>query len=167
MSEEYLDIVNEQDEVVGKRKREVVYRENFIHRIVIIVIQNDRGELALQLRGKNLSYMPLAWASTACGHVTSGEDYTTAANRELAEEAGIEIPLKFISKDYYVNLTDKFKSFMGVFSGVWNGGFKFPGNEVENIRFFSIEQVKNMIQSGEKFHPETLAALQRHFLSHG
>ena len=157
---EFLDVVNGQDEVVGRASKKEVYRRLLTHRIVHIFVFNDKGEMALQLQSRHKAFCPLHWVSAAAGHVKAGESYQEAAARELKEEVGIEKDVSFAHKDLYQN--GGLKKMIATFVGQFNGPFKIRPEEVERIEFFSLEKVKEMMSS-EKFHPELLFLLKRHF----
>lgn len=91
MSEEIFDVVNENDEVIGKMPRSQVHREGHKHRATHILVFNARGQVFLQKRSMAKDCFPGAWDSSASGHVDSGEDYDTCAVRELREELGLVI----------------------------------------------------------------------------
>ena len=158
---EYLDIVNDQDEVIGVEAREDADYQKTRHRIGHIFLFNDQGDLAVQLRSANLKYMPHAWCATACGHVSSGEDFDIAAARELEEETGIQTKIERLSKDLF-DVTHR--GMLMTYTGKWGGEFQFPKAEIEDIKFFPLIEVKAMIERGEKFHPESLYILKKHFL---
>ena len=42
-------------------------------------------------------------------------------------------------------------------------GFKPSMEEVEEVRFFSLQEVESLVSSGAKIHPELLFILQKHF----
>ncbi len=173
---EFLDIVNENDEIVGKASKKEIYEKLLTHRIVHIFVFNDKGEMTLQVRSKDSPFCPLHWCTAAAGHVRSGESYEEAALRELNEEVGIKAELTFAYKDLY-EYTDAYddaninklgirkglKKFLATFKTIHNGPFKINPAEVEEIEFFSLDKVQEMINDGEKFHPELLFILNRHF----
>lgn len=86
MSEEIFDICDESDHVVGQLPRSQVHARNLLHRAVHIWVWNSEGELLLQLRSSSKDQFPNCYTSSASGHVEAGEDYETAARRELWEE---------------------------------------------------------------------------------
>lgn len=89
MKKEFLDVVNENDEVVSSVSREDVYEKSLRHRIAHVVVFNDNGEMLLQFRSKNVSFCPNHWVTSAGGHVQAGESYMEAAKREYMEELGV------------------------------------------------------------------------------
>ena len=104
---EFLDIVNDQDEVIGQAAREDVYKDFLNHRIVHVIIKNKKGQIALQLRNRNLKKFPLHWCVAGSGHVQAGETYAQAAQRELQEETGIKDQVQFVGKDVFVFKAEK------------------------------------------------------------
>ena len=89
VSEELLDVVDEDDRVIGVEKRGEIHARGLMHRAVHILVFNHRGELFLQKRSMNKDENPGLWDSSAAGHVDSGEAYLDCARREIAEELGI------------------------------------------------------------------------------
>jgi isopentenyldiphosphate isomerase len=88
MSEEIFDVVNERDEVISRAPRSEVHRHGLRHRAVHVLLYNSHGEVFLQKRSMLKDREPGVWDSSSSGHVDSGEDYDTAAVRELREELG-------------------------------------------------------------------------------
>ncbi len=160
---EFLDVVSKKDEVVGSLPKKEMYEKRLCHRIVHILIFNKKGEMALQLRSKKKSFLPDYWSTAVGGHVQSGETYDQAALREFKEELGIETKIKFLYKDLYIDDSRKLKKFISTFKTTFEGPFQANPEEVEKVEFFSLEKIQKMIESGEKFHPELLFLLGKHF----
>ena len=91
-AEELFDVVDAQDRVLRPEARAVVHRDGLLHRAVHIFVFNSEGQLYLQRRSMNKDSAPGTWVSSCSGHVDSGEDYDTAALRELGEEIGLYAP---------------------------------------------------------------------------
>ncbi|MCS7338324.1 MAG: NUDIX domain-containing protein, partial [Verrucomicrobiae bacterium] len=89
MASEFFDVVNAADEVIGRQPRAEVHRLGLLHRAVHVLVFNSRGQVYLQKRAHTKDRQPGLWDSSASGHVDAGEDYDTAALRELREELGI------------------------------------------------------------------------------
>jgi len=90
-SDELLDVVDENDEVIAVRRRGDIHAQGLMHRAVHILVFNGRGELFLQKRSMLKDEQPGQWDTSAAGHVDSGEDYLSCAVRELDEELGIRV----------------------------------------------------------------------------
>ncbi len=159
---EFLDIVDLDDEVIGKAEKNRVYKESLMHRIVHVLIFNDDGEMALQLRSSKCSYCPLHWATSVGGHVQSGESYEEAALREYDEELGTSSNLDSFTKDFYHDKRPLSK-FLGTFRTINNGPFDLDQDVVQKVIFASVAEIKKMIEQGEKFHPELLFLLDKYY----
>jgi len=94
---EIFDVVNDRNEVTGQATRGEVHAQNLLHRAVHIFVFNKHGEIWLQQRSHLKDKHPLAWDSSAAGHLDTGEDYATSAQRELKEELGIEAPTEYVA----------------------------------------------------------------------
>lgn len=90
-AEEWFDVVNERDEVVGRELRRTVHARGLWHRAVHVLVFNAAGQVFLQKRSMLKDLSPGLWDSSCSGHLDSGEDYDTAAGRELAEEIGVRV----------------------------------------------------------------------------
>src|SRR4051812_48340723 len=90
MSEEWFDIVDTADEVIGRATRREAHARGLWHRAVHVLVFNAAGQLFLQKRSLKKDMSPGLWDSSCSGHVDSGEDYDTSAVRELGEELGLE-----------------------------------------------------------------------------
>lgn len=88
---EVFDVVDEKDEVVGQRTRGEVHQLGLRHRAVHVLMFNRQGNVFLQQRSHLKDVSPMAWDSSAAGHLDSGESYAEAAVREIREELGVEI----------------------------------------------------------------------------
>ena len=86
--DELFDVVDSQDRVTGQAPRRQVHAEKWLHRAVHVLVHDDDGHLFLQRRSPTKDTFPNCWDSSCSGHVDSGEDYHTAARRELGEELG-------------------------------------------------------------------------------
>ena len=92
VSMEWLEVVDENDAVIGVERRGVIHARGLMHRSAQVLVFNSNGELFLQKRSAAKDEFPGLWDSSAAGHVNPGEDYAACARRELAEELGITAP---------------------------------------------------------------------------
>lgn len=160
---EMLDIVDINDNIVGTASKEDVYKKSLCHRIAHVLIFNDGGKMALQLRSSNVSFCPKHWSTAVGGHVQAGETYEQGAMREYAEELGVNSRLEYVGKDLYKAPNCPAK-FIVIFKTKFNGPFQPDAEAVDRVDFFSPDETSRMISNKEKFHPELLFILKKYFL---
>jgi 16S rRNA (adenine1518-N6/adenine1519-N6)-dimethyltransferase len=133
--EESFSVVDERDQLVGAAPRSKVHANNLLHRAVHLLIFNPAGEVFLQLRSRGKDRHPLAWDSSAAGHVNAGEEYDQSATRELREELGINTSLVRIAKLPASERTGY--EFIWLYRGLYDGELRLDPAEIEAGRFFA------------------------------
>lgn len=91
---EILDIVNDNDEVIGQAERDRVHREGLVCRLIYVCFYTANREVILQKRSITKKNDPGKLTTAVSGHVSSGQDYLEAAVRETLEETGLEVEPK-------------------------------------------------------------------------
>lgn len=86
---EYLDIVNEENQVVGKESREVVHSKRLPHRTVMFFVFDQDDNILVTKRSDTKDFFPGYWSVVMGGHVTSGDGYDETLEKEMEEEIGI------------------------------------------------------------------------------
>ncbi len=132
--EEQFPVVDEGDRLKGTAPRSKVHANNFLHRAVHVLIFNHAGEVFLQMRSRWKDRHPLAWDSSAAGHVNAGEEYDQSAARELREELGIDIPLLRVAKLPASERTGY--EFICLYRGSHDRELRLNPSEIEAGRFF-------------------------------
>ncbi len=90
MLDEYLDLVDENDTIIGKKKRSEVHAEHLSNfRVVNAFVVNAKGELWIPRRTVDKHMFPLCLDMSMGGHVAHGEAYADALKREMQEELNI------------------------------------------------------------------------------
>jgi len=90
--DEYLDLVDENDRVIGKKKRSDVYAEGLSNfRVINAFVINSRGELWIPRRAADKRIFPLCLDMSVGGHVESGEGYDESFKRETQEELNLDV----------------------------------------------------------------------------
>lgn len=90
MPEEFVILVNENNEVIGQAPKSTVHTSHTpLHRAFSIFLFNSSGQLLLQQRNHNKKTWPLVWSNSCCGHPAPGEKTSDAARRRLAQELSI------------------------------------------------------------------------------
>lgn len=160
---EILDIIDTKDNVIGIATRSEVYEKKLAHRIVHVFLFNEKGELIIQKRSKDVSFCPLHWSTSVGGHVLTWETYENAAKREYEEELWIKDGnIEFLAYLDFVTLSGILKKIV-VFKWIFDWEMSVNTQEVEKIEAFSLDTIKRMIQAWEPFHPELLFLLQKIF----
>lgn len=161
---EFLDIVDKNDEVIGRETKENIYIKKLPHRIVHVLVFDNDGRMLLQQRGRKSNYLPLGWSTSVGGHVTSGESYKKAAIREMKEEIGIEGRIYLIIKDIYTDPRG-FDKHLQIYKIIHGGPFIPHQHEVEQLHFFTINEIRDKIDKGDIFHPELLYILNKYYFN--
>lgn len=92
MPEEILDLVNEDDQVIGQIGREELHKRNLHnYRVVDGLLKNQEGKLWIPKRTAHKKLAPNALDFSVAGHVTSGMTYEEALRQELKEELNLDL----------------------------------------------------------------------------
>jgi isopentenyl-diphosphate delta-isomerase type 1 len=145
MAEEMFDVVNERDEVIGRQPRSEVHRLGLLHRAIHVLIYNSRGEIFLQKRSMKKDRQPGLWGASVSGHVDSGEDYDTAAVREVQEEIGLK--LDSVPKRIFRNVAceETEQEFVWVYACQNDGPFELNRDEIDCGGWFTPEDVSDWL----------------------
>jgi isopentenyl-diphosphate Delta-isomerase len=146
MTEEIFDVVNDRDEVIGRQPRSEVHRLGLLHRAVHILVFNARGQVFLQKRSLKKDREPGVWDSSTSGHLESGEDYDTAAVRELREEIGLVVAQP-PERRFKINAcAETDQEFVWVYRCAAEGPFTLHPDEIERGGWFTPEEVTRWIR---------------------
>ena len=145
MSEEWFDVVDEQNRVIGQAPRSEVHRLKLRHRAVHILVFNQRGELFLQQRALWKDDFPGVWDSSSSGHVSAGDDMDGTALREVAEELGVELtqpPRRIFELDATASTGWEF---CGVYRADHEGPFVLQPSEIRGGGWFTIGAISEWV----------------------
>ncbi|MEU0674145.1 NUDIX domain-containing protein [Streptomyces sp. NPDC006172] len=88
-ADEILDIVDENDQVVGRSPRGEAYARGLRHRCVFVLVRDAEGRLFVHRRTADKLVFPSLHDMFVGGVVGAGEAYDDAALREAEEELGV------------------------------------------------------------------------------
>ncbi|MDZ7785945.1 MAG: NUDIX domain-containing protein [Candidatus Saccharibacteria bacterium] len=145
---EYFDVVDENDRPNGEKTTKAEAHEHrIIHRCAAVFVFNQNGNLYVQEHLKHNNKLD----HTVGGHVSAGEDYETAAYREMAEEIGLSgVKLQEVATGYYSD-EGVYIHMFGIFKCTAPKAWEFtPNDEVEVIYPMPVEKIVKQMQS----HPE-------------
>ncbi len=163
--EEYLDIVNEHDEVIGKDTRKNVHASHRIHRGVHVLVISSDGDILMQKRSEKKNYYPGYYDASVGAHLTSGETYEEAAVRETEEELGF-VPKELTFICDYDSFSDRQKEKRRLFVCHFDGPFNIDKEELELVEWFSPERIEQEIKKGEMKLTEGFVLSFRSYVRH-
>lgn len=159
---EFIEVVDSAGNLTGEKKtKKTLHSQGLWHRSSHIWIYNSQGEILLQKRAKDKGRHPGKWDISTAGHVALGEDYDTAALRELREELGLEVKLEDLiktrifkhrsespEKKYYNKEISQ--EYLYKYDGPISG-LKFRDGEVEKIKVVSQEKFKQILNDPKEY----------------
>jgi isopentenyldiphosphate isomerase len=128
-AEELVDLIDEEDRVIGCAPRAEVRLRNLLHRGVGILCLNGRGEIYVHRRTETKDVFPGLYDMLVGGVVGRGESYGAAARREIAEELGIAGP-EPLWLCRYLYLGPRNRSLVAVYRVVWDGPIRHQEEEI-------------------------------------
>ena len=143
MIEEYLDIVDENDNVIGRDTRKAVHANYMIHRGIHIFVVNSKDQILIQKRSTNKDYYPGYYDISVGGQVSSGESYEETAKRELFEELGYQTETLEYIADYNA-YSDRQREKRRIFTHQDGGPFKPSSEEIESMEFMTVDEILNL-----------------------
>lgn len=137
---EMFVVVDKDDKIIGYKTRYQCHHDkNLIHRTVGVLIYDDKGRILLQKRSLTKDMEPGKWGISSAGHITNGQEAEAAVYRELKEELGIDLPVKFFKKFI---VADKQETEMAyLYKANANGPFKPDPQEVERVEYFTPQEI--------------------------
>lgn len=138
--DEIFDLVDGDDRVIGRvRRGDAHTNPALLHRSVQVLIFDGMGRVLLQRRSSTKDLYPGVYCASASGHVHSGDDYATTAARELREELGVGVPLRFVERQL---IASPFETEMtALYAGRCDGPFTFHPRETDGGRFFTLAEI--------------------------
>ncbi|MDI6865523.1 MAG: NUDIX domain-containing protein [Thermodesulfovibrio yellowstonii] len=143
--EEFLEVVDRDGRIISLAPRSIIHgNPSMLHKVVHVLVFNSKGELLLQKRASHKDVAPGKWDTSVGGHIMPGEDILTAAKREMLEELGIVSEnLHFLYT--YIHSNNYESELVYTYCTVHEGPFSFNKNEIEEIAFWSIEKMQQLL----------------------
>ncbi|MDF7681454.1 NUDIX hydrolase YfcD [Enterobacteriaceae bacterium ESL0689] len=152
---EWIDIVNQENEVIAQCSRRQMRAQCLIHRATYIVVHDGMGKILVQRRTETKDYLPGMLDATAGGVVWTAESRLDAARREAEEELGIaDVPFADHGQFYYEDA--HCRVWGSLFSCVSHGPFALQEDEISDVCWLSAEEIN---ARGDEFTPDSLKAL--------
>jgi len=148
--EEFLDIVAENNKVIGQEKRSIVHQSGLWHRGVHILLFTPEHKLVIQQRSQRRKQSPGALDCSVSEHLKAGESYLAGAIRGLEEELGIKpVPLRRLVQ-FKMNYGPGDNMISTLYEGtVDQEAIRIDTNEIERIIYHSLSEAEESLAQGE------------------
>lgn len=147
------------DNVLAVHPKEKLKEKMFPHRVSLVIPKTKEGKLILCRRAKQKHPFPDTWCCAIGGKVLAGESYEAAALRETKEEVGRALDVKQVTS--FVYNKEDYKAIFSIFTAEMEiSGLKLDPSEIQYLKAFSLEEIKQLIQKNrQEFAATFLAAL--------
>jgi len=135
--------VDKNDNVIGLRPRDDFYTGKYIHRSSHLILFNSKNEILIQKRASTKKLYPNLYTYSTSGGVQN-ESYEDCIKREVKEEIGISIPMRYLFK--YPSFDKIDKAFRAVFVGKSDNKIKPDNREMTEIKWISVNELKEDIK---------------------
>lgn len=150
-------VVNSNDKVVDWAPLPQAWENGLIHRLVYVIVQDDKGRVMLHQRAPGMLLYPGRW-DTVAGHVDVTPDYEESARIELREEGGIEdadleeVAYFYSDRPYHSDIFPK--RFIKIYRTKYTDKTLKPSDdEVAVTRWFTARELAEL----KKSHPDQIA----------
>lgn len=158
-ADELIDVINEQNVVVGTTGKLVAHKDGLLHRIVIAELVNSRGQYCFVKQASDRQD-PDQFVSPIGGHVTVGENIEGALIRECQEEVGFTPKsYKFIGSTIYNRqVIGRHENHLFLVYEIQADESPVLNHESVEFRWFSPKEIKATLKS----HPGLFGAAWHH-----
>lgn len=166
--DETIDVVDENDQVIGQELKSTCHQKKLLHRSVNIFVFKDNSfkEFLLQKRSatKGMNHGKLCMPG---GHLPTNDSYLEGAKRELQEEMfhEQELPARLVFEELFKirKSADNDHEFTMVYKVVASGPFNVDPAEVESCFFEDISEfLKKIEKEPEKYTGTTIFLLKEY-----
>ena len=139
-----LDVVDENDQVIGKDYKENKFSKGFISRNAVVMVKDKDGRFIVVKRSPKKRTHPNKFDSSVCGNVNVGETDLEAAKREMEEELNIRCEVKFLKKKFNHFQDMNLKYFTGIFLAHYDGEIT-TNDEIKEYHRLSLEEIEKKL----------------------
>lgn len=160
MDSRILNVIDEQENVVGEDTRENIHQKGLLHREIHVWFYTPQGEIVFQHRAKDKDTFPDMLDATVGGHVEIGSNFEETALKEMEEETGVvankaDLKLvKTVRANHFDEATGKTNNVIRkVFAYKFTGkpdDLKIEEGKSEGFEFWSVERLEAISPEIEK-----------------
>ena len=146
---EIIDLYTVDRELTGKTAKRGDPLEKGTYRMVVhVCIFNSKGEMLIQKRADDIVRWPSYWDFSVGGGASAGDTSRMAAERETAEELGMNIDFSDRRPVITVNFSEGFDDIYTVVKDVSLEDLKLQEGEVTDARWATRQEIEDMIDDG-------------------
>lgn len=158
-----VSLADENDNAISTHIRGTPLKPNRYIRIAAVLVFNSKGHLIMQKIAAHKKGCG-QWLYSAAGHVDAGEDYQTAAQREMQEEIGINAPIEKEIVAFPLIREGRQIAFHHVFIAHSDAPIIPDPSEIAEIKEITRSELKMLVeQHPEQFFDAFLTALKLYF----
>ncbi|MBD3260127.1 MAG: NUDIX domain-containing protein [Candidatus Altiarchaeales archaeon] len=152
MVEDVFDVVDEDDNVVGRATRSECHSSLLIHRSVMFFILDHVDRVFVNQRSPKKDVLPGRWSIVLGGHVDCGESYDEAVLREFQEETGLNA--EPVAVGFFRKYIPQEREHVRVYAFHVNGKPKLDETETVGGEFRDYKDLEDLFTQHD-FLPET------------
>jgi isopentenyl-diphosphate delta-isomerase len=167
MSEEFLILVDENDNPIGTEEKVMCHLPNGkLHRAFTALLFDNEGRLVLGKRAKGKMLWPGVWDGTFASHPREFETYVSSGERRMSEEVGVSGKLDYLHKfEYHVPYKDvgSENEICGTLVGIIDKSteLKKIKGEIDEIKWTSAKELLSELKTNPQIYcPWMLIALE-------
>lgn len=146
---ELWDLYTKEREKTGETmRRGDPIPEGLYHLVVHVCIFNQKGEMLIQQRQPFKSGWSNMWDVTVGGSATAGDSSSTAAERELREEMGLDLSFADRRPSLTIHFKGGFDDIYLIRHEVEPSALKLQYEEVQTVKWANADEIKTMIDGG-------------------
>ena len=164
--DEILDLVDDNDKVVGKISRAEVHEKRIKNtRVVHCLIVNLEGKLWIPRRSADKKTYPLGLDFSVSGYVNAGETYEEAIKREAQEELNLDISkINFREKAYLSPFKDNTSRFIKFYEIKTNEAPSYNQQDFTEAFWLTPAELNERINKGEPAKGDLKFLLKKFYL---
>jgi isopentenyl-diphosphate delta-isomerase type 1 len=168
--EDFVDVVDEEDQVVGRKTAYTCLKKGLLHRAIVVFLFDSQNRLYVQKRAEYRTFYPGRWSPSLTGHVSAGEGYSETAKKELKEELCLDCDLvevaKFRAPEQRAGRLVE-RELVTIFEGKVDNPEISPRDKETEGRWISLEEFENMLRGQpEAYTPDSLLAFEQYKKAH-
>lgn len=164
-ADELVDVIDDNDQVVGVVTRAEMRSGRLRHRTAFVLVVSSDGRVLVHRRSDAKDVWPGRWDLAAGGVLASGESYLDGAVRELAEELGITgvSVVALVPPGHGRFESDEVAEVAAIYQVTWDGPVEFTDGEVAEARWVTPAELATMVAQ-ESFVPDSVDLVLPHVL---